>query len=177
LTNTRLPAIIVRGFEIMLLKVVGLEPYRAQSFSFSPSLSELDLTSENCRFGEVVAVRGEITYTGTVYRVTGEIDYERFFACDRCLKPCCERAKSVFDENFSSLAEDSAEATHFDGDAIDLSDLVRDTILVSEPLTNLCREDCLGLCSVCGHDLNEGDCGCERKSVDPRLEKLLELKI
>ena len=39
----------------------------------------------------------------------------------------------------------------------------------------LCREDCKGLCPVCGKDLNDGDCGCDRTERDPRFESLRAL--
>ena len=40
------------------------------------------------------------------------------------------------------------------------------------PFRLLCREDCKGLCPVCGANLNEMTCNCNTKQIDPRLEKL-----
>ena len=53
--------------------------------------------------------------------------------------------------------------------------MVRDILLASQSLSNLCKPDCKGLCPVCGHDLNEGDCGCDRFVPDPRLAALQQL--
>ena len=50
----------------------------------------------------------------------------------------------------------------FDGDIIDIGDLVRDIIISAQPTKHLCKEDCKGLCSVCGANLNKTDCGCNR---------------
>ena len=63
----------------------------------------------------------------------------------------------------------------FDGDIIDIGDLVRDIIISAQPTKHLCSEDCKGLCSVCGANLNKTECGCNRESIDPRLAALQEL--
>ena len=39
----------------------------------------------------------------------------------------------------------------------------------------LCSEDCKGLCSTCGADLNEGECGCSKGNIDPRWSQLLDI--
>ncbi|MBP5177455.1 MAG: DUF177 domain-containing protein [Clostridia bacterium] len=46
-------------------------------------------------------------------------------------------------------------------DTIDLDDMVKQLILTDLPYVVYCKEDCKGLCPVCGHDLNDGDCGCQ----------------
>ena len=70
---------------------------------------------------------------------------------------------------------DDEEANRFDGDFIDITELVRDTVLAAQPLSKLCKPDCKGLCPVCGADLNQGDCGCDRFIPDPRMAALQEL--
>ncbi len=59
--------------------------------------------------------------------------------------------------------------------AIDLNLLVNDAVMLSLPIKRLCGEECRGLCQSCGSNLNLGECGCERESVDPRLEVLRAL--
>ena len=58
---------------------------------------------------------------------------------------------------------------------IESARIVREELLLHMELTVLCKEDCKGLCPKCGHDLNEGDCGCDRREIDPRLQKLTQL--
>jgi len=63
----------------------------------------------------------------------------------------------------------------YTGREIDLDPVVREQILLALPAYPLCREGCKGLCTVCGQDLNERECGCDRHLPDPRwagLEKL-----
>ena len=53
-----------------------------------------------------------------------------------------------------------------------LAELATADILLELPTSVLCVESCKGLCPVCGANLNEGDCGCDRSQRDPRLDKL-----
>jgi uncharacterized metal-binding protein YceD (DUF177 family) len=80
-------------------------------------------------------------------------------------------------------SEDGAEVTEgdldvfaFDGESIDLEPLFREQFVLGVPYAPLCREDCKGLCSQCGIDLNSGTCTCE-KPIDPRLAALKGLKL
>jgi uncharacterized protein len=80
-------------------------------------------------------------------------------------------------ESAGSFDLDQADAEPFDGKTIDLDPIIREQVLLALPVSVLCREDCKGLCTVCGQDLNEKDCGCERKVVDVRLAKLRDIKL
>ena len=64
------------------------------------------------------------------------------------------------------------DAIEFSGDEIDISDVVRETILLAQPLNNICSPECRGLCLKCGANLNETDCNCDRHVMDPRLAAL-----
>ena len=55
---------------------------------------------------------------------------------------------------------------------IDMDELVMTDVTLEIPFQLLCREDCKGLCPVCGSDLNVKTCNCNQKQIDPRLEKL-----
>ena len=55
---------------------------------------------------------------------------------------------------------------------IDIDELIMTDVTLEVPFQLLCREDCKGLCPVCGSDLNEKTCNCNQKQIDPRLEKL-----
>lgn len=58
---------------------------------------------------------------------------------------------------------------------VDLAEAIRQNVLTQRPMVTLCREDCQGLCSQCGHDLNLGPCGCEPEVGDTRLSVLEQL--
>jgi len=70
-----------------------------------------------------------------------------------------------------------AEEDTYSGKVIDLDPLVREQLLLSLPAYPVCREDCKGLCSVCGANLNERECGCDRHVPDPRWAGLKNLKL
>ena len=57
----------------------------------------------------------------------------------------------------------------FHGEEIDLRDAVQEDVLMAVPMKTLCRPECKGLCPQCGADLNQGDCGCERKIINPKF--------
>ena len=69
---------------------------------------------------------------------------------------------------------DKAEAVD---DLIDVTELLRDELLAGQPMKNLCKADCKGLCPVCGANLNDGECDCDKVIVDPRLAALKNFKL
>jgi len=71
--------------------------------------------------------------------------------------------------------DERASIPLMDGDAVDLSELVRQLLVLHAPLRSLCRPDCKGICPQCGMNLNAGECDCETDEVDPRLAPLREL--
>ena len=77
--------------------------------------------------------------------------------CDRCLEPV------------RTEIEDEEEKDYIDGYNLDVDKLVFGEILLLIPGKTLCKEDCKGLCLRCGANLNEGECGCDRESLDPRM--------
>jgi uncharacterized protein len=74
------------------------------------------------------------------------------------------------------LAEGDLDLFGYDGENIDLEPLFREQFVLAIPYAPLCKDDCLGLCSQCGTDLNKGTCTCE-KPIDPRLSVLKSLKL
>ncbi|MGL5514994.1 MAG: YceD family protein, partial [Sporomusa sp.] len=65
---------------------------------------------------------------------------------------------------------------YFDGDEIDIIDLIRENILLAAPIKPVCSQSCRGLCPECGINLNIHTCSCISTKIDPRLavlEKLL----
>ncbi|MBX5481679.1 MAG: DUF177 domain-containing protein [Myxococcaceae bacterium] len=80
-------------------------------------------------------------------------------------------------ERNGSFSLDEAEQDTFDGKVIDLDPIIREQILLALPMSAVCRDDCAGLCTVCGQNLNEKRCGCDTKVIDPRLGALKDIKL
>ena len=91
--------------------------------------------------------------------------------CSRCLNTFDYPVMQNIEEEYLSKAEEGAFAINAGGE-IDLSEAVRQYMLLAVPMKPLCRPDCAGLCPSCGRDLNAGLCECPRGDVDPRLAPL-----
>jgi uncharacterized protein len=91
------------------------------------------------------------------------------------------RSKKDDDEQAQLAASfelDEVDAEPFNGKSIDMNPIVREQLLLALPVTVVCKEACKGLCTVCGNDLNESDCGHGKlKEVDVRLAKLKDIKL
>ncbi len=123
------------------------------------------------------------------FHVHGTLSYKVVAECRRCLRPVSvERNPEVggmfaFDEALERLELNDEERElqgifplASDSDSLDLTDLVRETVVLDFPRFLLCSEDCRGLCPGCGADLNVDPCRCHGESADPRWSKLLDLK-
>jgi uncharacterized protein len=84
--------------------------------------------------------------------------------------------QSASRHSHASFAPNAADEETYVGKSIDLAPAVREQILLALPGYPVCGEDCKGLCSVCGTNLNERDCGCDRHVPDPRWAALQKLK-
>jgi uncharacterized protein len=80
-------------------------------------------------------------------------------------------------EGENTFEAETADEERFDGRQIDLGAIVREQILLALPMDLLCKEECKGLCTVCGQDLNVKECGCQRKVADPRWAALKDIKL
>ncbi len=75
-------------------------------------------------------------------------------------------AHSEFDdEEGAELQDRDLVVTFYKGDILDLALLVREQILLAQPMKRLCREGCLGVCPTCGADRNLTKCGCPKQAI------------
>ena len=119
--------------------------------------------------------------------VDGRVDLTLQLECNRCLKVFEQPMHITFEEQFYPTVDvvSGLPLAPFDEEDIfpidahhelDLTEAIRQNALTALPMVTLCQEDCKGLCSQCGHDLNPGPCEC-KPVVDARLsvlEKLLQ---
>lgn len=76
-----------------------------------------------------------------------------------------------------SFGPEEAEEETYAGKAIDLDPLLREQLLLALPTYPVCKDDCKGLCPVCGNNLNERECGCDPHVPDPRWAGLKNVKL
>jgi uncharacterized protein len=171
----------------MRIEVENLKE-KAETFSHEYAPEEVELGEEAARLVSAAEVQGGASRKGEEVRVRGTIKTEVELLCDRCLAPRRAPLEVEFDarfipqsaaagaeENVELLADDLGVAA-YEGDSIDLDELVREQIVLALPSRNLCREDCKGLCPQCGSDLNAGHCDCARGETDPRWAALADWK-
>ena len=94
--------------------------------------------------------------------------------CVRCLVPISDELEVEIQELFVHPASEvnDDEASRLQGDLIDLEPLLRDEVVLDLPFQPLCREDCAGLCTICGANLNDHPDHEHDVVVDPRWEAL-----
>lgn len=101
--------------------------------------------------------------------------------CRRCLVDVGGVARAEFRELYqdavAGAGTDEVEAEPIEGDQIDLAPVIREYVLLELPAAPLCRDDCAGICPVCGTDLNVGGCNCDTSVRDERWAALDELRL
>jgi uncharacterized protein len=153
----------------------GVHRYR-----LGANASELGL-AENFR-GEV-SVNAVIEKRGNQLFLTAAIETTGTFDCDRCMTQFETLLSPSYKMNYLSKDSDPAQYDPAEvqvlspgENVLDISEDVRQTILLSVPLKLLCRNDCAGLCPQCGRNLNQGPCACKDDRFDSRWEQLRRLQ-
>lgn len=126
----------------------------------------------------VVPVRLDISRTtGQGYALRLRFETTLHGPCMRCL----EAADAAFEIDAREISQPGAgeelDSPYVEGGVLDLAGWARDALALTLPRAILCREDCSGLCPVCGENLNTAGPGHHHDAEpDPRWAKLSELK-
>jgi len=158
----------------------GLHLSRNINLTLPPSLEEVDVI--NPCFVEL-----KLTPIGTKYRIIGSIRLKLKLQCSRCSESYPFDLFSDFDllylpiEKMTSeveleLKDKDANIAYYSEDRIELLELLQEQVLLALPMKPICSEECKGLCPSCGANLNVSSCNCQAASIDPRLEKLKQIK-
>jgi uncharacterized protein len=122
-------------------------------------------------------------------RVHGSVDTKVRLSCSRCLSVFTSDISSAFtvfytkavtaqnEKDEIELAEEDLVSATYSGDEIDFSEEIAEQILLEIPYKPLCSEDCKGLCTSCGADLNSTDCSCSSNAVSMAFSSLEGLKL
>ncbi len=139
-------------------------------------VDELEFNGDLYSFPEPVNVSGNVFNAGNVLELKAAVSGCIHVKCYRCMREIQRDFSFAMDETLTNDdASEAEEAIRFEGHRIEIDDIVINHILLNTSMKYLCSEDCKGLCSACGADLNEGVCGCKNEDVDPRLEVLKKL--
>lgn len=157
------------------------------SFDFSIEATQIDLESETEHVKNAARVQGNIKKGIVQTDVEGIILANLEVECSRCLQPTEKSLNFPFSAAFvtaefytrekeAEVNLENLEVSIYEGDKIDLIELVREQILLNTPEQVFCLEDCQGFCQKCGANRNLIDCNCEEKEIDPRWASLKNLK-
>ncbi len=117
---------------------------------------------------------------GSSLHVRGHLNLKTSGPCARCLADTLlvvdqeldlfflpeSQALSEFDDDEGAQLQDrDLVVTFYKGDILDLGGVVREQVLLAQPMKRLCREDCKGVCPTCGADRNLTNCGCPKEAI------------
>ena len=169
----------------MRIELVNLEHGRAD-FAHVYQPDELGSLDERVTLLAPVRVNGKVRLAGAEVFVNGHIETRAQVECDRCLKQVELPVNADFDLQYitgaeyessaaAELTEEVMAVSVFDGETIDVDEIVKEQISLAVPTRIMCQPDCKGICPVCGTDKNTSECEGEAKDVDPRWAALKDL--
>jgi uncharacterized protein len=154
--------------------------------AFAPGV--IEFSDQQLRQTEPIVASGaaELLEATLEVSVSGHLATRMEVACDRCLEPTAfpieadfrllYRPVALSPDRVEVLIEDSeAEVGFYEGEGLELVDVLREEILLLLPMQRVCREDCKGICPVCGQNRNQADCQCHEKLGDDRWSGLRNL--
>lgn len=170
--------------------IIDFSQHNQPEFDFAHVYSpqEIDLADETARVSGEIKISGTARRSSEIARLTGKLSGDLEIACSRCLLLTDFALDAFFDvdfvtaENYGSvnneteLTQTDLSVSLYNGDQINLDELVLEQILLNLPMHQLCREQCAGLCLTCGANKNINPCDCGAKDIDPRWSALKELK-
>ena len=120
-------------------------------------------------------------------RLQGDLQVTMDAPCDRCLEPVSLPIRSPFDLVYmpaseaaeggeDEIDEDAVEVGFYEGNGVQLNDVLREVILLALPMQLVCSESCKGICPVCGQNRNQRECACQTAAADDRWNKLKDLR-
>jgi len=179
----------------MALPVLHLNeiPHEGLNLSCDVHADDLALGPEDVRIPGGLAMAVRAMKAGTAVHVTGTLSGTVRRQCVRCLKEYDDalrlpivgeyhrdtdlKDRPAGRESPEGSGEDADDDTYvYEGEEIELGEMLREQVLLASPMQPLCDDDCLGLCPVCGQDLNVRRCGCREEQIQSPFAVLKKLR-
>lgn len=157
------------------------KPGEVLYYQFRTRMPPLEGPGETVAFTQPVEVNVRVTSVGSIFWVEGTVSSAVTLTCSRCLRHFTHTFETSFNEKYrlgatrTNVPEEDGDTTVLPSENLDLSDKVKESIMLALPMKALCHAACRGLCPRCGKDLNEGECACRGEATDPRLAVLARL--
>lgn len=121
-------------------------------------------------------------------RVSGKLTVQMEAPCDRCLEPASIPVARDFDLVYVPAEEAQAsgekevdeagvEVGYYEGNGLELNDVLREVVLLALPMQIICRDDCAGICPGCGGNRNQQACDCHPDAADDRWSELKKFRV
>ena len=142
----------------------------------SLDMSDVDFMG-NYPLKNPIKVTGSVFNKASVVSLNLIIEYIFAAPCDRCGVDAAHNHTVNIDKLLATAIErqESDTIITVPDMKLDVDEFVYSEVILDLPSKHLCNDDCKGICFKCGKNLNEGECGCNTREVDPRLAKLMEL--
>ncbi len=139
-----------------------------------------------------VEVQGKLTKTGQGILFRGRVRGKLRLSCSRCLEPFLKNLEETVGLEWrlistplkpsdkgkdTGLQIEDLETGLIEEGFLDLSERILEEVILAIPIKPLCRESCLGLCSVCGENRNTNPCNCKSKEENGPFSVLKNLKV
>ena len=134
---------------------------RKKQISLSFELEPFEFEGEEIRAIEKVDVEGVAISENDVIVIEASIKTKLQLNCSRCLDTFIYPIDIDIEERFTNNKELQDEEIMFvDGDTLNITEIIENSIISTLPIKRLCKEDCKGLCSQCGANKNVENCSC-----------------
>jgi len=145
------------------------------SHEFQFDIEEVNFLKEYVATDLLGSIKFDRTQKGLI--AEGNFSAEVINECIRCLDAFSQKIDFSFTELFAFREKDMTEEELLvpESGYIEIEPLIRDFLLLNISNTSTCKEDCAGLCPICGTNKNKGQCNCEDDVIDPRFSKLKDL--
>jgi len=187
-------AILLCRFLVVEVLVVNNMKIPFSQISTTGQQYSLDL-QEFATEKEIFSLQGMVSLSCLLQRksadrifLQGRIQATLLLYCDRCL----QQYVKIVDSKLSFICETDGSSYHrmkeidlttrdldivqLEEAVIDLSEIIRQQLYLSVPQRRLCKEDCKGICSICGTDMNCNPCRCSREPANNPFAVLAALK-
>ncbi len=135
---------------------------------------DLKLLSQDSDFTPIT-LKGEISNKAGIVYFNYNVCFSLQLQCDRCLQQFNKDYNLNFSQILVNFDTENDEYIQLEDYKLNVEEVILTDVLLTLPSKILCSEDCKGLCSKCGKNLNLGNCGCIEKKIDPRLQVLSQL--
>lgn len=162
------------------LRTLKLHPGKNEYFELEYQGNN-ELLGEQGGFLDPVKVSLQVHNHGDYFSVRGVVNTRVMLTCSRCLEtliwPISAQVHCIVGEEFKeALNQMDEDFLVYGSGLVDVEPVIGEYLVTELPITPVCREDCQGLCPVCGCNRNENTCFCGNDDIDPRWEKLKNFK-